>query len=170
MADQEAYRLTREMDAAQSLKESLKASSDGDPELLADMIEGETSLFEMIEKILLSLDDDAVLLEGLRLRIAGLSERESRISKRVDSKRAMILQALQIAELSKKEFPLATLSVGKVQPSLIIDSEAAIPSRFFKQPNPVLSKAELKKALKDGEKIEGACLSNGGINLTIRRK
>lgn len=170
MSKNEAYRLKREIEAAVALKEALKVYGDEDPDLVPDSIEGETDLFEMLEGLVLSLDEDEILDQGLKVHIANLQGRKTRLGKRMDSKRAMMLQALQISELSTKEFSVATISTRKIPRSLIIDEESELPTKYFVRPEPTLDKKALKKDLDDGKEIKGASLSNGGIGLTIRRK
>ena len=165
-----SHRLHREMNAAIVLKQSLKDTLGDDAEAMRDMIEGETSLHEMIEHIVLSMDEDEMLVVGLDARIAELQERKRRIENRIGSKRAMVEQAMVIGEIETLERPTFTLSLRRVPPKAEVTDESLIPSSYWQPQPPKLDKKALLSALKDGTIIPGANLSNGGIALQIRTK
>ena len=48
--------------------------------------------------------------------------------------------------------------------------EALIPAKFWKPQDPKLDRAAVAEALKAGETVPGASLSNGGLSLSIRVK
>lgn len=171
MADEE-HKLHRQIRAASVLRESLKAAGDDDEDLIRDMIEGETSLHEMIDRVVLSMDEDEILVTGLEARASELSDRKKRLEDRIGRKRAMIEQAMVIGEIQKLERPTFTLSLRNTPPKLIVEDEAAIPAKFWKSAAPTLDKKALGDALKaeGAEPIPGASLSNGGVSLTKRNK
>lgn len=164
------HKLHREIKAAAALKDAIKATCGEDEETLRDMIEGETGLHEMIERVVLTMDEDGMLVSGLKERIAELTERKRRIENRISSKRAMIEQAMVIGEINKMERPCFTLSLKSVPPKTEIADESLIPSQFWTPQPPTLDKKALLDALKDGETIPGANLSNGGISIQLRMK
>jgi hypothetical protein len=157
----------REAQAAKALRESI-AALDGDDALLTDMVEGETQLFEALDRLLRRIADNRAVVEGIAAEEARLGERRRRYEKRVQDDRSLIEQAMMIADLPKLERPTATLSLAKRQPSAIIDTEADIPAEFWKTPAPALDKKALLAALKDGRDVPGATLSNAAPSLTIR--
>lgn len=161
----ELYRLNREMIAANALREALGTDDD---DLLRDSIEGETDLHEMIAATVTSMDEDTMLADGLANRIYDLKTRAARIEKRIATKRAAIEQAMVIGDLKTLELPTITATVKRTTPGLQITDEAMIPEAYWKAKDPVLDKAALKKALKDGP-IPGAQLDNGGVALQLRR-
>lgn len=169
MADEE-HKLHREIRAATALKQSLKDICGDDEEALRDMIEGETNLHDMIERVCLSMDEDGILLTGITARVADLAERKKRIENRIGTKRAMIEQAMVIGEIQTLERPAFTLSLRKVPAKAIIEDESLIPAKYFEPQPPVLDKKTLLADLKGEDKIPGASLSNGGIALQIRTK
>lgn len=158
---------TREAQAAKALRESVSAL-DGDDTLLADMIEGETGLFEIIDRLLQRISDNRAMVEGTVAEEARLYERRVRYEKRVASDRALIEQAMMIADLPKVERPSATLSLTTRAPSAVIDTEADIPAEFWKAGAPSLDKKALTAALKSGATVAGAHLTNAAPTLTIR--
>lgn len=169
MADEE-HKLHRQMKAAIALKHSLRETLGDDDEAMRDMIEGETDLHEMIERVVLSMDEDAMLVTGLASRIDELNERKRRIENRIGSKRAMIEQAMVIGEVERLERPTFTLSLRKVPPKAEVSEESLIPAAYWEAQPPKLDKKALLAALKGGTQIPGATLSNGGIALQIRTK
>lgn len=160
----------REAEAARAIRESLIAMGEGeDAELLHDSIEGETGLFDIFDKLVAAEDEDLILLDGISARLAELTDRKRRITRRKDMRRAAIDQALAIAELQKCERPTYTLSLTKRPASVIVSEEADIPAEFFKS-EPKLDKKAVADALKAGQTVPGACLSNAAPTVTIKRK
>ena len=159
-----------ELEVIASLKETLSTLGHNDPELLADMVEGETSLFDIFDRMLMGNVFDASHIEACESAINVIKERQRRFQNRIESRRSMIEQAMMIAELPKVERPIATLTIQARAAQVIITDEAEIPARFWKAADPKLDKKALGDALKAGEDVAGACLSNKAPSLTIRSK
>lgn len=179
MSDAE-HNLAKEVRAAQQLRQTLKAALGDDAETMADMIEGETNLHEMIGEVDKSIVEDELLIVGLEVMIEGLEKRKFRLSERIDRKRAAIEQALMIAERKTLELPCGTFTLKDVPPKLDVYDESKIPADYWKQPDPTLDRTRLGKALREIEKapktegapmveIPGARLGNGSITLQVRR-
>lgn len=143
---------------------------DADPKLILDTIEGETNLAEACAVVLEQTLEDEILLEGLGVKIAELQTRKGRMERSIESRRGIILMAMDKAGLHTIKSPLGTMSVRPTQPKLVVKDEAVIPARFFKPQDPKLDRAALAEALKAKEVIPGAELSNGGVSLSIRVK
>lgn len=159
----------KEAQAVNALRESLRQLGvEGDDELLIDSIEGETSLMEALDKLLLKIAEDVGLAEGAKLAIAKLEHRAERFEKRAEAARALIEQALFIADLEKLERPTATLSLVRRPAKVEVSEEADIPAEFWKAGEPKLDRKALTAALKEGRAVPGACLSNSAPSLTIR--
>jgi hypothetical protein len=157
-----------ELNDALKLRQQL--GEDCDPKLLLDTIEGETNLAEACVFVLEQTHEDEILIEGLDAKIKELQVRKGRMEKSVTDRRTIILMAMDRAGLSTIRSPLGTLSVRPTQPKAAITDEAIIPAKFFKPQDPKLDKAAVLDALKAGETVPGASLSNGGIQLSIRVK
>lgn len=160
----------REAKAVKALRESLAAVDGDDDELLIDTIEGGTQLFEIFDKLLRRMAETRALIIGAEAVEGELFERRKRFEKRHDSDRALIEQAMMIAELDKVERPAGTLSLARRGPSLQLITEADIPAEFWKVGDPKLDRKALLAALKDGREVSGACLSNAAPSLTVRVK
>jgi len=161
--------LHRETKAAESLKADLLALTD-DTETLRDTIEGETSLHDLIRAVLVSIEDDEVMVDGCASRIKDLQDRKARFDQRIESKRALIERAMMVGEIDKIETDIATLSLTRRAPKPIILDEASIPSEFWEPQPPRLDKKALASALKDGREVPGVTLDNATVSLTLRRK
>jgi len=159
--------LVNEALAAKTLKENLQTD---DEELLRDMIEGETGFVECVGKVLRHMEDDGMLVTGIRARMMELEERKRRIEKRIDATRAALEAAMIVAECPPIETPLGTVSLKKLPPSLNLIDELRVPAEFWKRAEPKLDKAAVLRALKDGTPVAGASLSNGGMTIQVRMK
>jgi hypothetical protein len=164
---------TKEAAAVKALRESLQIALGGeepDDELLTDSIEGETNLFEIIDRLLHRRSVNLNLAEGIDRLANDLDARRTRFQHRAEADKALIEQAMMIAELTKVERPGATLSLVNRPPKLMLADEADIPAQFWKPAAPSLDKKALTEALKAGEAIPGANLSNSAPSLTVRVK
>lgn len=117
--------------------------------LLRDMIEGETGLYEAVDATLRQMKRDLTFIDALASEEKETAARRKRLADRVEAVRAMLLNVLDILEEKNLERPLARLTRKPTAAKVVVTDEAEIPSRFFETPEPVLSKAELAKALKD---------------------
>ncbi len=161
--------LQREMEAAKIIRAQLEQLGADDEDLARDMIEGETDLVEIVGAIAAHEGEDKSLLEGIKHFKDELDARAKRIGARIESRRALLGSALEIAGRQSIETPTGTVSLIKVAPKAIVTDESEIPTRFWKAAAPSLDKKALNDALKSGEEIPGATLSNGGISVAIKR-
>lgn len=183
---------TKEALAVKALLEGLRQIGEADDEaLVADSIEGQTQLFEIIDAVLARMTDAEVMIEGIDAITKNLSGRKARYEARIKRDRALIEQAMTIADLAKIERPTATLSLAARPPSLTLTEESEIPAAYWKAGEPTLDRKTLAAALKERAaalaalpadpeakaaaiaalppEIPGATLSNGAPSLTVRR-
>lgn len=164
--------IAAEAEALKLLRLTLGNDAD-DAELFRDMVEGETSFFEIIDAIYELIQQDNELITGIKKRIDDLSARKTRIEDRIAMRRAKIEAAIMVYG-DKIERPEATFSIRQNPPSVVVTDEAAIPAKYWKPGDPKLDRALLSadlKALKDqpdAEPIPGATLNNAPQSLTIR--
>lgn len=180
----------KEAQAVAALRESVK-ELDADNDLLSDTIEGETSLFEVVDLILDRIREDDIAIQGIEAVNGALSERKRRHEEARKRNRAILEQAMVIAGVDKIARPTATLSLSYRAPALVVTEEADIPSKWWKSGAPTLDRQGLTDALKQRAKvledqnlspeakaaaladlpqIPGAELSNGAPSITIRTK
>jgi hypothetical protein len=161
----------KEAKAVASLRESLRQiGAEDDETLLVDSIEGETSLYEAVDKLLLTIAEAEGLAAGAAAAADEIKFRAERFTKRAEAARAVIEQAMMVAELEKVERPAATLFLARIAPKLELTEEAEIPAEFWKTGEPKLDRKALTAALKEGRAVPGAHLSNCAPSLTVRTK
>lgn len=160
------HKIGAELNRAVEIKRALQEHDD--PKLILDMIEGETDLAEACCVVLEETLEDETLLAGVEATIKLMQERKSRLERSIENRRNIILMAMEKAGIPTIKGVLATLSVRPTSPKTIVKDEALIPAKFWKPSDPKLDKTALGAALKAGETVPGAELSNGGISLNIR--
>lgn len=168
----ENFRLDREIDAAKLLRAGLGEMIKDDPELAADMIEGETNLNEAIQAAVDRYAQDKCAVEAIKAHIELLQSRRARIEKRMALTRDLVCVALDQAGRKSVDTPLGTACLKRVPPGMNIDKEreGEIPPEYWKRGDPVLDKAKLKAALQEGKTISGAALNQGGVTVSFSFK
>ena len=146
------------------------------PELIDDeeawllSIESETDLDVILRQIVRALDDAAIIEAGTKERLEVLRARKDRYSRKQDALRELIFKLMSGADVRKREYPEATLSIGKGQQQLLGNVNAKdLPDEFCKitrEPD----RTRIKAALKAGEAVSGFELTNAQPQLTIRTK
>jgi hypothetical protein len=164
-----AHDLHRETKAVEALRAGLLKVTD-DKDVIRDTIEGASNLHEIIRAVLLSVEEDQAMVDGISARMEDLGERRRRFKDRIEAKRAQVEQAMLIGEMKMVECDLGTFYLTSVPPKAVPADESAIPSEFFEPQAPKLDTRKLLAALKEGRAIPGAHLSNGGVTLALRRK
>jgi Arc/MetJ-type ribon-helix-helix transcriptional regulator len=160
--------LKAQMEAAvvAQIAESLREEGE---DAIAFAIREGTTFEEAIESIVTALSENELLLAGIESRVREMRERHDRFESRSEKLREALRDLLCRANMRKLVLPECTLSLSAKPQSVVIADESALPEQFIrikKEPD----KAAIKEALKRGEQITGAALSNGGETLTIRRK
>ncbi|MGE0829934.1 MAG: siphovirus Gp157 family protein [Hyphomonadaceae bacterium] len=160
-----------ELRALETLKASLAVHHEilDDPQLILDMAEGSTSIFEAMDRLVGADAADDALIVGLKHAKDTISVRLHRLEERRQSRRTILEQAMMLLECKTLERPLATLTLSDRPATLTIEEEAQIPARFF-QLKPILDRRLVREALEAGEEVAGARLSNGTVSLTLRRR
>ena len=188
--------LERELKAAELVREQVQDLVGEDLALIRDSVEGQTSLFEIMSAMAEADGEEAALVEGLAAYIKKLQDRKMRIEERREIRRALMANALDVAELPNLVTAAGTITRKALPPKVIVVEEADIPARFYVPQEPKLDRTALLNALKEraaaiAERatdpgslddkevltmidrkhplIPGATLSNGGTTIQIRR-
>ena len=111
LRDADAHGLHKQIRAAEVLKAGRVQITD-DADAIRDTIEGSTNLHECIRAVLLSIENDQAMVDGLTARIDELVSRRDRFKDRVRSKRTLIEQAMSVGELQSVERAMANGSSG----------------------------------------------------------
>jgi hypothetical protein len=162
------HRLHEETHAATALIEQLRTLIGDDDEMQATAIEGETNLIEAIEAGFGRIAELEAMLKSIDYMTNHLSQRYSRFEAQQKNIRTALAVAMESAGIKRHECGLGTLSLKAVPPKVEIIDEVAIPARFWKPQDPKLDKAAVLKALKDGETVIGAMMSNGGTTIQVK--
>lgn len=141
-----------------------------DAETLADTLEGETNLHEMVAAIARSALEDEAMVDCLVKRLDDMKARRDRLQLRADRKRALVLRVMSEARLTKLVVPDFTLSVRSGSPSLEVVVEALVPDAYWKPQPPKLDRQSLITDLKRGVAIDGVRLSPAHPHLAIRTR
>lgn len=178
----------KEAKAVAALREAYGVD-DEDERFLSDVIEGETSLYEVMDLMLTRIRDAEIVIAGIDAVSSDLDLRKKRHADSIKRDRALIEQAMTIGDLTKIVRPTATLSLRINPPSVTVIEEADIPTDFFVRGEPKLDKKALNAAvlahaaamaiedpearaaaLAEAPEIAGVTLSNGAPSVTIRNK
>lgn len=101
--------------------------------------------------------------------IKRLTTRKKAIKNRSDQLRDYLRYNMQASGITKIECPLFTVSLSKARQVVQIDDESLIPDDYVSVKTTVSpNKAEILKALKAGEDIPGASISEGEQALVIK--
>jgi hypothetical protein len=165
-------RLDYEKRRYDAIREWVKA---GDPDIdertLVDTVEGLSDYPDILAVIVRGAISDEYQAEALRFQIEDLTERRNRFKDRADKRREVVREAMLESHIPKLTPPDFTASLRAAPPSVqVIDEKQIARYPQFWENRPHLKRRELLDALKAGEQIDGAALSNPGMSLTVRKK
>lgn len=162
-------KIEREAEAARDLMQVIAESVTDDPDLAADMIEGETQLIEALESAVHAIRECDVIKDGCAAEIERLTARKRRAEGREKTLRAAIERAMVMVNLDTIALPTKTLTIAHRKGVAVITDEAAIPAEFWTPQPPKLDKKALNDAVANRD-VPGAHQGNGTVSLTIRSK
>lgn len=142
-----------------------------DDEILrADMLDGETSISDVITWLIRMGEDARALRDGTKERLDELKARGERFGRRIDFARALIFKILEASNLRKVELPEATVYLRNNPPQLVgeVDGDK-LPDELVKiERKP--DKKKIKEALQAGLTLEGLALSNSPPSIVVTVK
>ena len=138
-----------------------------DEEFKQDLLEGSTDFIEIIDRLVINLHITNGYIEGIQNARARLDERMGRLQNKSDMIRRLLKRLLDVAEMRKVMAPSGTVSIGAKPPTVEIVDEGLIPDEFMRITK-APSKTLIGNALKAGQDVSGATLSNGGETLIVR--
>ena len=150
--------------------ENLVENEDLDDQLISDFLEGETEVLEIMDIIQESITERNIMLTGLKEHIESLLDRKRRFENGIEKLRAVMTFVAIRSNQKKFIRPHYTASLKETPEKLKIEDESSIPSSFFKVPAPALDKTALRNALKEGQEVTGALLTEKGVTMQIRSK
>lgn len=162
--------VSREAQAAKMLLDSVHQHFCDDEDAAITVVEGETSLLEVIDEVLVRLTEIDAHCEGIDMAVAKLAARKNRLGAQAERLKSSLLLALDTIEAKKLERPAATISVAKVPDKAVITNEESLPAAYLKEKTEIKpDRKAILDALKAGHAIPGAEMSNGGVTLKILR-
>jgi hypothetical protein len=138
-----------------------------DQETLEDSLEGISSLPEAIAAVIRSALFDEEYCDAIAERIDKLQARKRRLKERADRKRALALHYCQEGRLQRIPAPDFTASLGMTKGRVIITDDRALSDKWVRikrEPD----KTKIGEALRAGETVSGAELSNPQPTLSVR--
>jgi hypothetical protein len=147
---------------------------ESDEVLRADSIEGQTTAFEFLSRIVRLIFNVRITTIGTAALIKELQERKARFEQHEERLKSLIIKVMNTAELGRKgnpvRLPEATLSIRDGVGHVIIVNEHEIPAEFMRYPEPEPDKVAIRAALANGGHVLGTVLSNPEPVLNLRVK
>lgn len=140
---------------------------ESDPDFV-ELLASETDVLERLRRILRAARHTEAQSKALGEIQAEMRERKTRLDKKAESLRGVVLQALGELGLTKLDAPDFSASVGASRPSVVITDETALPDDVCALKR-VPSKTAIAAALAEGP-VPGASMSNGTPSITIRTR
>lgn len=163
-----SWRIEQALSAYQAARARLLAD---DPDADVDAVLGpETDdVREILSRLLAAEQWSSALAEGAKTLIADMDARRHRFLRHRETSRGVMFAVMEAMETVKEVFPHGTISISAGKPAVVITDEDSLDERFVTIKR-VPNKTEIATALKDGEVVEGAVLSNSLPTLSIRSK
>lgn len=143
---------------------------EADERLYGDMLDGESgNAMGIIDAMLRAAIHANDMKAAAHTRSEILADRAERYANREATIRGAVFAAMDTLGLKRRELPDVTASIKAGTQSLAITDELAVPDNYWRITR-TLDKAAIKAALKAGDTVPGAELSNGLPSLQIRSK
>jgi|AKVG01.1.fsa_nt_gi hypothetical protein len=154
-----------EIEKARELRKHIIEQCGDDPDLIADMIEAETSINDLIEWALRKFADEKTFESAIKERVDQLQARKKAAERRQDKLRDLIGTLLTESGQNQYKGVEGTVSFKTVPPKPIIQDELQVPPEYCKLS---VDKTAINQAYKNGMNVPGCTLDNGGTTLMIR--
>jgi hypothetical protein len=142
-----------------------------DPELLHDVIEGQTDLFEIMDWLLDKLADEEGMEDAIAARVKSLGDRKGACQNRQQRLRDALLLCMRVSDQKSLRRPEATVSIAQRLPGLHSVDEGVLPYPFKRSETVVkIDRKAILDAIREGQSVPGVTLDNGGVALTVRRR
>lgn len=157
------YELAREY---RQLAEDLESMDGLSKDLVIDTLSGSTELMSLEEKVstIVSMTKNwQGDIPAYKAEIKRLTDEMKAIENRIDNVKEYLKQCLITAGLDKIKIGTFTVSLQNNPPALVIHSADNIPAEFMTiiPEQYIPDKERVKKALKDGQVIEGVEITQG---------
>ncbi len=140
---------------------------DEDADLWLDTLEGETTIEEVLQRLLELRFDAKADEEMVKDRIANLRARQDRHKRTQEAMTKAMMYVLRLAGIKSYKGVEATWSLRPGRQSVVIEDEAAIPSQLCKVTT-TPDKVAITNALKNNDIVPGAVLVDGDETLSVK--
>ena len=140
-----------------------------DDEALVLSLESETDAMTLCERLVRKIKETEAHREGCAGYIRELKGRQDLLDLRADNIRALLVTIMSAAGVTKLPLPIATLSLKHTAHVNIVEPDL-LPQQFRRQPPWEPHKMLIGAALRAGQFVPGATLSNPDPSLSIRIK
>lgn len=143
-----------------------------DEELRGDMLQGSTSIDEVLTRLFLAWRHREELAAGVKAIKADLDIREKRNTAAAKKLKDIALEIMETADLRKRELPAVTLSVSDGRKRIVVDDVNALPQGAFTTERKAIPAKELEALImaEDAGAFPGAHIEVGDDYLTARAK
>lgn len=168
------YRIGEAMRALHEARERLLAI---DPDMISedtalyrDCLDGESGdAFAIIERVIRASLDAEWIAKATADRAKELAERKARADRRKETLRQVGFMMMEAAGLDRLDFPEFTASIRAGTPHVVVTDETALSDAYIRTTRSP-DKTAIGAALKAGETVEGAVLSNPAPSLAVRTR
>ena len=134
------------------------------------MIEGELSVESFVTKLVTLIAEDEASCIGLKTYLKKVGERRKRLEYRAARLRVVLASVVSALPSRKFRNNLASVRAFDIEPKVIIDEEADIPPRFWKEADPVVNVSALRKHLNERRQLLEELSHCGTTKERIQRK
>jgi hypothetical protein len=154
-----------------ALRERIRAEDpDIDERTLADTVEGQTDLPEILASIIRCALVDEALASGLQGHLEDMQERLAQLKRRAEKRRQLARDVMRELDLKKLDAPDFTASIRPGASTLLVIDETLVPKNYWEPREPRLNRQELLSDLKRGTEIAGVALSRPEPVLSVRTR
>jgi hypothetical protein len=123
------YHVRQEAQAVAGLLEGIRTDG-GDEESVEITIASESNLKEAASAVVLTIMQDEAHIASLKETVSTLRARADRLAARTQRCRSALMAALEACGLKKLHLDVATVSVGRGAPAIVVTDEELVPTRF----------------------------------------
>jgi hypothetical protein len=138
-----------------------------DDDFLADVIEGSTDAFEIMERLVIERREALANSEAMDKLAEDYAQISDRWTMRAENRRKLMGLVLDATGLRKMQTPAGTVSVSPGRVSLKLADDFT-PPQGYSRVKVEADKAAIKKALETGETMPGAELVTGNPIINVR--
>jgi hypothetical protein len=161
--------LSAEVRVAAEIIDQIRAAIGEDDADFLEIVENETDVLERLRKILRSARLDEADAVACGLLLDELRDRKTRLSGRAERKRDTVKWAMSELGMPKLDSPDMTVTLRAGQAGVEITDLSQVPERYVRV-KVEADRAAIRQALKDGDIIPGAVLTNPMPVLTVRTR